>query len=61
MTTSVSVQPDFKENIVKDKPKLVLTTLAKMVPLVPITPTSWDEVLSAMSSILATAHQGSPE
>ena len=54
------VQPDFKENIVRDKPKLVQTTLAKMVPLVPITPISWDVVLSAMSSTLATAHQDSP-
>ena len=44
MTTNAFVQPDFKENIVKDKPKLVLTTLAKMVPLVQITPTSWVEV-----------------
>ena len=61
MTTNAFVQPDFKENIVKDKPKLVLTIHAKMVPLVPITPISWGVVLSAMSSTLATAHQGSPE
>ena len=61
MTTNAFVQPDFKENIAKDKPKHALIIHAKMVPLVPITPISWVEVLSATLSTLATAHQASLE
>ena len=48
MTTNASAQPDFKENIVNDKLKLVQTTLAKTVQLAPITPILWEEGLSAM-------------
>ena len=60
MTINAFVQPDFKENTVRDKPKLVPIIHAKMVPLALITPTSWAEVSSAMSSTLAAAHPDSP-
>ena len=53
MITNAYVQPDFKESIAKDKPKLVQIIHAKMVPLVLTTPTSWAEASSAMLSTLA--------
>ena len=53
MTINAYVQPDFKENIAKDKPKHAQIIHAKMVPLVLTTPTSWAEASSAMLSTLA--------
>ena len=61
MTINAYVQPDFKENIAKDKPKHALITHAKMVPLVLTTPTSWEEASSAMLSTLAIVPPDSPE
>ena len=60
MTTNAFVQPDFRENIVNDKPKHVQITLAKMVQLVLTTPTSWEEALSATSNTPATVLRASP-